>query len=216
MVRSMLIVLVWYAEVRHSGNRITTAVLPDDGDAVFFLEDNRWCAVERSLRWSSTAYTAIEMGQERPRMNRGRVTMLPDNEIKKMLERAHTIAVVGLSDRPDRDSNGVARFLQRNGYRIIPVNPNLHGLVLGEQPYASLRDIREHVDIVDVFRRPEYLPQIVEDAIAIGADVVWAQLGVINRAAAQRAQQAGLGVVMDRCMAIEHRRLMRMVESVLY
>jgi predicted CoA-binding protein len=142
--------------------------------------------------------------------------MLPDNEIKEILQRAHTIAMVGLSDRPDRDSNGVARFLQRNGYRIIPVNPNLRGLVLGEQPYASLRDIREHVDIVDVFRRPEYLPQIVEDAIAIGADVVWAQLGVINRAAAQRAQQAGLGVVMDRCMAIEHRRLMRMVESVLY
>ena len=117
--------------------------------------------------------------------------MLPDNEIKGILQRAHIIAVVGLSDRPDRDSNGVARFLQRNGYRIIPVNPNLRGLVLGEQPYASLRDIREHVDIVDVFRRPEYLPQIVEDAIAIGADVLWAQLGVINRAAAQRAQQAG-------------------------
>jgi predicted CoA-binding protein len=142
--------------------------------------------------------------------------MLPDNEIKEILQRAQTIAVVGLSDRPERDSNGVARFLQRNGYRIIPVNPNLRGPVLGEQPYASLRDIREHVDIVDVFRRPEFLPQIVEDAIAIGADVLWAQLGVINRPAAQRAQQAGLGVVMDRCMAIEHRRLMRMVESVLY
>src|SRR6476646_7349 len=82
-----------------------------------------------------------------------RATMLPDNEIKGILQRAHTIAVVGLSDRPDRDSNGVARFLQRNGYRIIPVNPHLRRLVLGEQPYASLRDIREHVDIVDVFPR---------------------------------------------------------------
>ena len=141
--------------------------------------------------------------------------MLSDNEIREVLQRAHTIAVVGLSDRTDRDSNGVARFLQRNGYRIIPVNPNLRGLVLGEQPYASLRDIREHVDIVDIFRRSEYIPQIVEDAIAIGADVVWAQLGLTNRAAYQRAKQAGLGVVMDRCMAIEHRRLMRMVESVL-
>jgi predicted CoA-binding protein len=142
--------------------------------------------------------------------------MLSDNEIKDVLQRAQTIAIVGLSDRKDRDSNGVARFLQRNGYRIIPVNPHLHGTVLGEQPYASLRDIREHVDIVDIFRRPEYLPEIVEDAIAIGADVVWGQLGVINQAAALRARQAGLGVVMDRCTAIEHRRLMRMVESILY
>src|SRR6476620_3098583 len=155
-------------------------------------------------------------GPRTARTIEGEPTMLPDNEIKEILQRAHTIAVVGLSDRPDRDSNGVARFLQRNGYRIIPVNPNLRGLVLGEQPYASLRDIHEHVDIVDIFRRPEYLPQIIEDAIAIGADVVWAQLGIINRAAAERARQAGLGVVMDRCMAIEHRRLMRMVESVLY
>jgi predicted CoA-binding protein len=141
--------------------------------------------------------------------------MLSDNEIRELLQRAQTIAVVGLSDRPERDSNGVARFLQRNGYRIIPVNPNLRGPVLGEQPYASLRDIREHVDIVDIFRRPEYVPQIVEDAIAIGADVVWMQLGITNLAAFQRAKQAGLGVVMDRCMAIEHRRLMREVESIL-
>src|SRR5215212_259738 len=155
-------------------------------------------------------------GPRMARTNEGEPTMLPDNEIKKILQQAQTIAVVGLSDRPDRDSNGVARFLQRNGYRIIPVNPNLRGPVLGEQPYASLRDIRDHVDIVDVFRRSEYLPQIVEDAIAIGADVVWTQLGIMNRAATQRAQQAGLGVVIDRCMAIEHRRLMRMRESVLY
>jgi predicted CoA-binding protein len=142
--------------------------------------------------------------------------MLSDNEIREVLQRAHTIAIVGLSNQPDRDSNGVARFLLRNGYRVLPVNPNLRGLVLGEQPYASLRDIREHVDIVCIFRRPEYVPQVVEDAITIGADFVWMQLGIINPAAAQRAKQAGLGVVMDRCMAIEHRRLMRMVESVLY
>jgi len=142
--------------------------------------------------------------------------MLSDNEIRDVLQHSRTIAVVGLSDRPTRDSFAVARFLQRNGYRVLPVNPNLTERVLGEQPYASLRDIREHVDIVDVFRRSEYLPQIAEDAIAIGADVLWAQLGIINWAAAQRARQAGLSVVMDRCMAIEHRRLMRMVESVLY
>jgi predicted CoA-binding protein len=142
--------------------------------------------------------------------------MLSDNEIRETLQRARTIAVVGLSDKPDRDSNGVARFLKRNSYRILPVNPNLRGPVLGEQPYASLLDIREHVDIVDIFRRPEHVPQLVEEAIAIGADMVWMQLGIVNQAAALRAKQAGLAVVMDRCMAIEHRRLMRMVESVLY
>lgn len=142
--------------------------------------------------------------------------MLSDNEIRDALLGARTIAMVGISDRPERDSFAVARFLQRNGYRVLPVNPRLSGRVLGEQPYASLRDITEHVDIVDVFRRPEHLPQIVEDALAIGAGMVWAQLGITNPAAAQRAQQAGLRLVMDRCMAIEHRRLMRMVESVLY
>lgn len=142
--------------------------------------------------------------------------MLSDNEIRDVLQHSHTIAVVGLSDRPTRDSFAVARFLQRNGYRVLPVNPNLTGRVLGEQSYASLRDIAEHVDIVNVFRRPEFVPAVVEDAIAIGADVVWTQLGIVNMAAAKRAQQAGLGVVQDRCIAIEHRRLMRMVESVLY
>ncbi|MBK9713031.1 MAG: CoA-binding protein [Kouleothrix sp.] len=142
--------------------------------------------------------------------------MLSDNEIRSVLQRARTIAVVGLSDRPERDSHAVAGFLQRNGYRVIPVNPNLHGPVLGEQPYASLRDIKEHVDVVQIFRRPEHTPEVVEDAVAIGADVVWMQVGIENQAAAQRARRAGLGVVMDRCMAIEHRRLMREVESVLY
>ena len=142
--------------------------------------------------------------------------MLSDNEIRDVLQHARTIAMVGMSDRPERDSFAVARFLQRNGYRVLPVNPNLSGRVLGEQPYASLRDIQEHVDIVNVFRRPEFVPPVVEDAIAIGADVVWMQLGIVNPAAAQRAQRAGRGVVMDRCIAIEHRRLMRMVESVLY
>lgn len=142
--------------------------------------------------------------------------MLSDNEIRDVLQNSRTVAIVGLSDRPQRDSHAVARFLQRNGYRILPVNPHLHERVLGEQPYASLRDIPEHVDIVNIFRRPEHVPEVIEDAIAIGADVVWMQLGVIAPAAAIQAQRAGLGVVMDRCMAIEHRRLMRMVEAVLY
>ncbi|MDZ4717630.1 MAG: CoA-binding protein [Roseiflexaceae bacterium] len=141
--------------------------------------------------------------------------MLADGEIRTLLQRAHTIAVVGLSPRPERDSYAVARFLQRNGYRIIPVNPNLEGPVLGEQPYASLREVPVHIDIVDIFRRSEFVPEIIEDALAIQADVIWMQLGVINRPAALRASTAGMGVVMDRCMAIEHRRLMHVPEGVL-
>lgn len=135
--------------------------------------------------------------------------MLSENEIREVLLEAQTIAVVGLSASPTRDSNGVARFLQRNGYTIVPVNPNLKEVTLGAQPYASLRDIPVQVDIVEIFRRPEHVLPIVEDAIAIGARVVWMQLGVVNQAAAERAKAAGLKVVMDRCMAIEHRRLMR-------
>lgn len=142
--------------------------------------------------------------------------MLADNEIRSVLQHARTVAIVGMSDRPERDSFAVARFLQRNGYRVLPVNPNLGGRVLGEQPYASLRDIPEHVDIVDVFRRPEFIPELVEDAIAVGAGVMWTQLGIESSAAALRAKRASLKVVMNRCIAIEHRRLMRMVESVLY
>jgi uncharacterized protein len=141
--------------------------------------------------------------------------MLADGEIRTLLQHARTIAVVGLSPRPNRDSYAVARFLQRNGYRIIPVNPHLDGPVLGEQPYASLRDIPFHIDIVDIFRRAEFVPEIVEDALAIQADVVWMQLGIVHRAAATRASAAGMGAVMDRCMAIEHRRLMHVPEGVL-
>ncbi len=142
--------------------------------------------------------------------------MLSDNEIRDLLQGARTIAVVGMSDRPERDSFAVARFLQRNGYRVIPVNPNLNGRVLGERTFANLRDVCEPVDIVTIFRRPEYVPAVVDDAIGVGAKVVWMQLGIVAPAAAMRAKQAGLNVVMDRCLAIEHRRLMREVESVLY
>lgn len=132
--------------------------------------------------------------------------MLSDAEIKRLLERAQTIAVVGLSDRPDRPSHSIARFLQQQGYRVLPVNPHLRGPVLGEQPYASLRDIAERVDIVDIFRRSEFVAGVVEDAIAIGAGAVWMQLGVIDSAAMRRAEDAGLGAVMDRCIAVEYRR----------
>jgi predicted CoA-binding protein len=135
--------------------------------------------------------------------------MLSESEIYEVMLEARTIAVVGLSDNPSRDSNGVARYLQRNGYTIVPVNPHLSAPVLGAQPYATLYEVPVPVDIVEVFRRPDQVMPIVEAAIAINARVIWFQLGVVNEAAAQRAHAAGLKVVMDRCMAIEHRRLMR-------
>lgn len=135
--------------------------------------------------------------------------MLSELEIRDLLHTARTIAIVGLSDNPNRDSHGVAKYLQRNGYRIIPVNPHLSAPVLGEQPYASLRDLPEPVDLVNVFRRSEFVPAIVEEAIAVKAPVIWMQLGVVSPEGAARATAAGVRVVMDRCIAIEHRRLMR-------
>jgi predicted CoA-binding protein len=133
--------------------------------------------------------------------------MLSNAEMKELLERARTIAVVGLSDRPERDSHAIAAFLLRQGYRVLPVNPNLRGPVLGQPPYANLRDIAEPVDIVDVFRRSEYVAGVVEDAIAIGAGAIWTQSGVEDLAAARRAEAAGLKVVMNQCIAVAYRYL---------
>lgn len=130
--------------------------------------------------------------------------VLTFKQITKLINRAKTIAVVGLSDRPERPSYLVARFLQKQGYKIYPVNPLLTAPVLGVQPYASLHEIPVHIDIVDIFRRPQYVDPIVEEAIAVRADVVWMQLGVINDQAAWRAEEAGLGVVMDKCMRNEY------------
>lgn len=129
---------------------------------------------------------------------------MEETKIRNLLARAKVIAVVGLSDRPERDSHGVARYLQRAGYRVIPVNPQV-AEVLGEKSYANLREVPGRVDIVDIFRRPEFVPEIVEAAIEIGAKAVWMQLGVVHEEAAARARAAGLDVVMDRCIAIEHR-----------
>jgi hypothetical protein len=129
-----------------------------------------------------------------------------DETIRRILLSAKTIAVVGLSSNPMRPSHGVSEYLQRRGYRIIPVNPQ-ETEVLGEKSYASLRDVPEKVDIVDIFRRSEAVPPIVEDAIAIGAGTVWMQEGVVHEAAAQKARAAGLEVVMDLCILKEHRRL---------
>ena len=130
--------------------------------------------------------------------------------IENILSKAKVIAVVGLSDREDRPSHTVAKYLQSQGYRIIPVNPQLHAPVLGEQPYPDLESVPEPVDLVDIFRRPIDVPPVVDSAIKIGAPAVWMQLGIVHEEAAQRARTAGLDVVMDRCTAIEHRRLVRL------
>ena len=124
----------------------------------------------------------------------------------KILRSARTIAVVGLSANPRRPSHGVARYLQRAGYRIIPVNPNVSE-VLGERAYATLSELPGPVDVVEVFRRSEYAGAIVDEAIAIGAGAVWLQDGVVDDAAAGRARAAGLDVVMDDCMMRRHARL---------
>lgn len=124
-------------------------------------------------------------------------------EIRDILRTARTIAVVGLSDKPDRDSYRVAAYLQRAGYRIIPVNPAV-GEVLGEKSYAGLRDVPEKIDVVDVFRRADAVPGIVADAIAVGAKVVWMQDGIVHNEAADQARAAGLRVVMSKCMLREH------------
>ncbi len=131
-----------------------------------------------------------------------------DAEIRDLLLRSRTIAVVGLSDRPDRDSHRVSSYLQRAGYRIIPVNPALTE-VLGEKCFASLRDIQEPVDLVDIFRRSDFVAPIVDDAIAIGAKAVWMQDGVVDEDAAKRARAAGLAVVMDDCTMRRHFQLGR-------
>ena len=125
--------------------------------------------------------------------------------IRAILREAKTIAVVGLSPDPSRDSHGVARYLQLHGYRIVPVNPTATEL-LGETSYASLGDIPFPVDVVDVFRRSDAVPAIAEEAVQIGAKSLWLQLGVISQEGAETAERAGLRVVMDRCIMVEHRR----------
>ncbi|MDQ7844650.1 MAG: CoA-binding protein [Armatimonadota bacterium] len=126
-------------------------------------------------------------------------------EMRRILTTAKTIAVVGLSNNPDRPSYEAASYLKAAGYRIIPVNPTISE-ALGEKAYASLRDIREPVDVVQIFRRPEEVPQVVDDAIAIKAKAVWMQPGAENEAAAARARAAGLLVVVGACMMVAHRR----------
>jgi predicted CoA-binding protein len=131
-----------------------------------------------------------------------------DAYLRDILTNVHTIAVVGASPRPHRPSHGVMRYLQGQGYRTIPVNPNAAGAtILGERCYAALDEVPEAIDMVDIFRRSEFAGAATDAATAIGARVVWMQLGVIDDAAAARAAARGLKVVMDRCPAIEIPRL---------
>lgn len=126
--------------------------------------------------------------------------------IRKILEETKTIAVVGASPKPGRDSGTIAQFLIDKGYTVIPVNP-LYKEVLGLTCYPDLKSIPKRIDLVDIFRRSEEVAPIVEEAIGIGAKIVWMQLGVVNPGAAARAERAGLKVIMDRCIAIEYRHL---------
>jgi len=134
-----------------------------------------------------------------------------DAEIRAILSKPTTVAVIGCSDNPARDSLKIAKLLKAHGFKIIPVNPLLDADALrgalGEKCYPDLASIPEPVEMVDVFRRSEFVPQIVEESIAKGVRVLWCQLGVIHLEAARRAQQAGMKVIMDRCPAIEYARL---------
>jgi len=129
-----------------------------------------------------------------------------DEQIKRILQKYKKVAVVGLSPDPSKPSNGVSRYLQGRGFKIIPVNPK-ETEILGEKAYPDLSSIPEKVEIVDIFRRPEYVPPIVDEAIKIGAKVVWMQEGIINHPAAIKASQNGIMVVMDRCMFKDCRAL---------
>lgn len=131
-----------------------------------------------------------------------------DEQIKDLLRSARAIAVVGLSSSRHRASFGVSQYMQSAGYRVIPVNPNERE-VLGEKAYARLEDVPEKIDVVDVFRKSEFVAEIVDSAIRVGARAIWMQEGVADEAAAQRARDAGLFVIMNSCILKEHRRLLR-------
>jgi predicted CoA-binding protein len=126
--------------------------------------------------------------------------------IRKILQKARTIAVVGASVKPWRDGNSIMHFLKRKGYTVYPVNPKYREID-GEPCYPTLASIPAAIDIVDVFRQPSEVPRVVQEAIAIGAKTLWLQLGVVHEQAAEEAERAGLQVIMDRCIAVEHRQL---------
>jgi hypothetical protein len=135
-------------------------------------------------------------------------TSVSSDPIADVLRSARTIAVVGLSDNPLRPSHGVAAYLQAQGYRVIPVNPNISE-ALGEQAYPSLLDVPEKIDIVDIFRRSQFVEEVVDQAIKLKISAVWMQEEVIHEKAAEKARHAGIFVVMDRCILLEHRARFR-------
>jgi predicted CoA-binding protein len=136
----------------------------------------------------------------------------PFEEVKAILENSRTVAVVGISPKAERDSHRVARYLKEQGYRIVPVNPGQKE-ILGEICYPNLKAIPFPVDMVDVFRRSEAVPPIVDDAIAMGAKVVWMQLGIVHNESAKKARESGLSVIMNKCTKIEHMHLTQSVLS---
>ena len=146
--------------------------------------------------------TVIATGCELPAYNAS------SEAITTVLEKSKTVAVVGLSPKPERDSHKVARYLQKNGYVIVPVNPGQKE-ILEERCYRDLRQIPFPVDMIDIFRKSEAVPSIVDDAIAIGAKVVWMQLGIVHNEASEKARQAGLEVIMNKCIKTEHMKLMQ-------
>jgi uncharacterized protein len=133
---------------------------------------------------------------------------MPRDAIAELLQRAKTIAVVGLSSNPFHPSYGVTAYMQSHGYRVIPVNPNIDEC-LGQKAYPSLLEVPEKIDIVNIFRRPEFVEEVVEQAIQLKVPVIWMQEEVIHDRAAEKARQAGIFVIMDRCILKEHRARMR-------
>jgi uncharacterized protein len=136
---------------------------------------------------------------------------MPDNnpvndEIVEIINNSKTIAIVGLSDNPERDSFKVGKYMQNNGYTVIPVNP-VKDEILGEKSYASLKDIPVKVDIVDIFRKMEFIPEVVDEAIEIKAETVWMQLGLAHHVSAEKARKAGLKVVQSKCLKVEHAKM---------
>jgi predicted CoA-binding protein len=129
-----------------------------------------------------------------------------ESEVREILERSKTVAVVGISHKEERDSHKVAKYLKEHGYTMIPVNPK-YKEVLGVSCYPNLEAVGEHIDIVDIFRNVDAIPAIVDEAIKVGADCVWMQLGLVHNEAAEKARKAGLRVVMNKCTKIEHTRM---------
>ena len=125
--------------------------------------------------------------------------------ISDLLRKSKTIAVVGLSDSPFRASHGVSAYMQSQGYKIVPVNPTIES-VLGEDAVKTLLDVKEKIDIVDIFRRSEFVPEVVDQAIQLKVPVIWMQEGVVHQAAAEKARKAGITVIMDKCILKEHRK----------